>query len=262
MIIEFVGPPGAGKSELVSIARIILAELGLNAMSSDRTARLLCLKRAPLGKLIVLIAPQRWQERILSAVSRRLLMLHRLYFAFQNRSLVLHAVRLLFGTNLSSKDRRTILGYFLRDCSFYQFFRDRLRPDEVLVLGEGLVHRITSLYTSAQEEPHPHEILKYIGLLPQPDFLIWVNTEIGTCVNRVISRGEYRRYLDEELTPYVRNSARTLEIAMRDIEERGWPRGEVNNNGKLDESAAVLRNILTKRFSRIEEKKRSMDFAV
>lgn len=261
MIIEFVGPPGAGKSELVSITNMILSDLDLYAVSPYR-ARILCLKRVPLGRLIEIITPQKWQERVLSAVSRRLLMLHRLYFALLNQALVRHAVCLLFTSKLSFKEKRTILGYFLMDCSFYQFFKDRLRPDEALILSEGLVHRITSLYTSAQEEPQPHEILKYIRLLPQADLLICVNTAIDICVNRVISRGKYRRYLDEELIPYMRNCAKTIEIVLQGIKEQGWSCAVVNNNGKLDESAVVLHDILTKRFSREVEKKRSLDFTV
>jgi len=261
MIIEFIGPPGAGKSELVSIAMQILCELDLKAMSPYE-ARISCLKRTPVGRIIDFITPQKRQERILSAVSRRLLMLYRVIFAIRNELLIRRASGLLLNRKLTLKDKRTILGYFLRDCSYYQFFKDRLSPDEMLILSEGLVHRITSLHTSAWVKPSRIEILTYIKLLPKADLLIWVKTSTHKCVERVIARGQFRRYLDKELTPYINNSVETIEIAMQEIKKQGWHSAEINNNGKLNESALILRNILTKRFSYPFEKKRSLDCTV
>jgi len=248
MIIEFVGSPGAGKSELKKMAMKILPELGFQALNSYE-ARVVCLKRMPLGKLIEACAPQNWREKIHSAVSRRLLMLNRVTFAIKNYRLMRIAIGQLSLRTISFEEKRMIWGFFLRDCSFYKFFRKHLKQNEALVLSEGLLHRLTSLHSSADEAPNLEEILSYIKIIPKPDLLISVNTSTEKCAERVISRGEYRRYLGKKLAHYIENSERTLEIALQGVRQIGWNCIEVNNDTVLQETEVNLHTILSNNFA-------------
>jgi thymidylate kinase len=249
MIIEFIGAPGAGKSTLALAARQILCDLGLKAMLVPEASRC-CLKRIPLGRMICFVIPPSWQERVLRGVFRRLLVLHRLRFAIKNRTLTWRVMGVLARRKLPWRDKRSILRWFFRDASYSQFFQDRLGADEVLVLDEGLVHRVTSLYTSASEKPNPLEIANYTKLLPQSDLVIWVQTSPDICVARVSSRGINRRYLGKDLTAFVANSAKTIEIALQGIKDMGWDTVEAKNNGKLEACAADLRGLLRKKVVR------------
>jgi len=254
MIIEFVGPPGAGKSELKKMAMKILPELGFQALTSYE-ARVLSLNRSSLGRLITALTPQKWREGLLSAVSRRLLILHRLSFAIKNFQLIRLALGQLRERTIPLEQKRVIQEFFLRDCSFYQFFKKRLKSNEALVLSEGLVHRITSLHTSAEQEPNLEEIQNYIKLIPKADLLISVNTCKEKCSERVISRGEYRRQLDNNLTSYIENAQKTLEIALKEIRQGGLDYLEVNNNTLLHETRATMRRLLSNKFAHKGEQK-------
>jgi thymidylate kinase len=233
MIIEFTGAPGSGKSTLSLVVRQTLRDLGLKAMLITEAGRY-CLKRAFLGSLICLVTPRRWHEKVLWGVFRRLIVVYQLKFAIQNRALTRQAVGVLTRHQLPWRDRCSILRWFFRDASYYQFFRKRLRSGEVLILDEGLVHRATSLYTSASEEPDPLEVTNYVKLLPRPELVIGVQALPDICAARVSSRGSNRRYHNEQLVPFLVNSAKVTEIALRGIRGMGWNILEVNNNEKLD----------------------------
>jgi thymidylate kinase len=233
MIIEFIGAPGSGKSTLSLVVWRTLRDLGLKAMLITEAGPY-CLKRAFLGSLICLVTPRRWQERVLWGVFRRLIVVYQLKFAIQNRVLTRQAVGVLTRHRLPWRERRSILRWFFRDASYHQFFRKRLRPDEVLILDEGLVHRATSLYTSVSEGPDPLEVVNYVKLLPRPDLVIGVQTSPDICAARVSSRGSNRRYLGKDLVPFLVNSAKVVEIALQGIKGMGWDILEVNNNDELD----------------------------
>jgi thymidylate kinase len=246
MIIEFTGVPGSGKSTVSLVVRQTLRDLGLKAMLVTEAGPC-CLKRALLGSLICLVTPRRWQERVLWGVFRRLIVVYQLKFAIQNRVLTRQAVSVLTRHQLPWRDRRSILRWFFRDAGYYQFFQKRLRSEEVLILDEGLVHRATSLYTSASEEPDPLEVADYVKLLPRPDLVVGVQTLLDICVARVSSRGGNRRYLDKDLVPFLVNSAKVIEIALQGIKGMGWDILEVKNNGKLDIDMEGLSHFLQNR---------------
>jgi thymidylate kinase len=245
MIIEFTGSPGSGKNTLSLVLKQILSDLGLKAMLLTEAGRC-CLKRTFLGSLICFITPPRWQEKVLWGVFRRLIVLYRLKFVIKNRMLTWRAMRVLTRHQLPWRERRSILRWFLRDASYYQFFRKRLRPGEVLILDEGLVHRATSLYASASEDPNPLEIMNYVKLLPRPDLVIWVQTLPDICVERVCSRKIYRRYLGKDLPSFLANSVKVIEMAVHGIKDMGWDLIEVSNNDKLDMDVEDLRRFLKK----------------
>lgn len=248
MIVEFVGVPGSGKSTLAPVARQILRDLGLQAMLVPEAGRR-CLKRTSLGRLLCFVTPLRWQDRILWAVFRRLVVLYRLPFAIKNKTLIRQVWGVALCRRLSWRDRRSTLGWFCRDASYYQFFQSRLRPDEALILDEGLVHRATSLYTSAAEAPNRFKIINYTELLPRSDLVIWVQSPLDLCALRVTTRGINKRYLGKDLAPYIAHSAMTIELALQGIRSKGWDTVEIKNNGNLEACVTDLRSLLGKRGS-------------
>jgi thymidylate kinase len=249
MIIEFTGVPGAGKSTMALVVRQVLCDLGLKAMLVPEASRC-CLMRAPLGRVIRLVTPPRWQERVIWGVFRRLLLLYKIEFAVRNRTLVWRVLGELARRQLSWRDKRSIMRWFFRDGGYYRYFLDRLQPEEALILDEGLVHRATSLYTSASEDPSPLEVTGYVKLLPRSDLVIWVQAPLDICAARVSSRGMSKRYLGEDLAPFLNNSAKTIDIALQGIRDIGWDTVVTRSDGKLEACAADLRDLLKERVIR------------
>jgi thymidylate kinase len=249
MIIEFIGVQGAGKSTMALVARQVLRDLGLKAMFVPEASRC-CLMRAPLGRVIRFVTPPRWQERVTWGVFRRLLVLYKVQFAVRNRTLALRVLGVLARRQLSWRDKRSIMRWFFRDASYYRYFSDRLLPDEVLILDEGLVHRATSLYTSASEDPSLPEVTSYVKLLPRSDLVIWVQASLDICAARVSSRGMSKRYLGRDLAPYLNNSAKTIDIALQGIRDIGWDTVVTSNDGNLEACAGDLRGLLKERVIR------------
>jgi hypothetical protein len=140
--------------------------------------------------------------------------------------------------------------WFFRDGSYYRYFLDRLRPDEVLILDEGLVHRATSVYASASEDPSPLEVIGYVKLLPRSDLVIWVQAPLDICAARVSSKGTSKRYLGKDLAPFLNNSVKTIDIALQGIRDIGWDTAATSSDGKLDACEADLRELLEERVMR------------
>jgi len=177
MIIEFIGVPGAGKSTLIETAKSIFNESNLKAMS-DFEAGPYCLKQMFLGRIICLVTPHKWQDWILFALFRRLILLYRFKFALKNKSLCWEVITFVIRRQLSWSDTQAIFRWFFRDVSYYQFFQNRLQPNEILVLDEGIIQRATTLYASPSEDPDALKIKQYITQLPQADLAIWVKTSL------------------------------------------------------------------------------------
>lgn len=247
MIVEFVGLPGAGKSTLRDAARTILLELGLSAMLA-REARIHCFGRSHPGRLIGIASPSAKRERLLDAAVRRLLKLYRVPFCLHNRALTRHVFSELWRRPLSTRDRRKVLRFFLRDGAFHHYFGNHLSPEEALVLSEGLVHRATSIHTSASQEPDDPWIAKYSRLLPRSDLVISVRAPVAVCAKRVVARGVYRRYIGDDLYRFLLNSARTIDVAVDTIRKSGWDVIEVRNEGSPQDGIRALRSILEHRY--------------
>lgn len=245
MIIEFAGMPGAGKSTLVGAARETLAHLGYFPMASEKEAGPHCLKRSLPGRIICRAFPQRWHQRLLWGTFRRLLYWHRLTFAIQQRRLTRHVLRHLWRKHLTLRDKLEVLDYYLHISSFYQYFSGRLQPHEVLILEEGLVHRATSIHAAPDAAPHPADIAECIRLIPGTALAVFVVAPRDICAQRVLARGQQRRYLGEALVPYLTNVSEAIDLAIGCLQGSGRPVVIIENDGSLESSREHLQQALT-----------------
>jgi len=243
MIVEFVGIPGSGKTTLAAMAGHVLCDLGLKAMLVPEAGRY-CLKRTLVGQVICRITPSKWQDRMLWAVFRRLAILYRLKFAIKHGTLSWRAVNVWVHHQLPLR----VLGWFWRDASYYEFFRDHLRPGEALVLDEGLLHRATSLYTSVTEEPDFCAVADYVGLLSRSDLVIGVRASLDSCVARLHQRGENRRYFGKNLALFLTRATEIVEQVLQCVKDGRWDVIEVNNE-VLGSCAADLTDLLGRKIA-------------
>lgn len=246
MIVEFCGIPGSGKSTLVETARDAFQEMGYHTFISEKEAGPYYLGQQFAGRLACRIFPPHRQQRILWGMFRRLMFLYRLFFIIAHPRLFFHVVRHLNRQAIPFREKQQVLSNFLHIGSFYEYFFSRLKEREILFLEEGLVHRVTSIYASPQLTAAPKVIEEYLRLIPKTNLVIVVLADLDVCIERVISRNKKRRYLGENLGPYLASAMEVTNIAIENLVENDWAILNINNNnnGMLRRSKDELRNVL------------------
>ena len=169
MIIEFIGAPGAGKTTLMPTVMDFFQEQGLKAYTVVDAARPFA-QRTLLGKGIAL-APATLRRPLLWQVFYRLSAWRRWHFRREHGRLMDHVLNSQVGRPAEADvEKRKVLYWFDHLTGYYEFLRAYARPDEVLVLDEGFVHRVVQLFSSSVEAPNQAQIVAYLDLVPRPDF--------------------------------------------------------------------------------------------
>ncbi len=245
MIIEFIGPPGAGKTTFLSTVIDYFHERDLQAYTVVDAARPFA-GRTVGGKLIRHLAPAEWQRPLLW----RQFYLQSWFYRFK---FMAHHPRLVREVFASQKQRpaeagvreRKVLPWFFHLLGSYEFLKAQARRDEVLLFDEGFVHRVVQHFASAVETPQKAPVLAYLDLLPQPDLVIFVQAPWEVCERRIYNRGLWQRFQEKEpaeITQFVINAHQIVGWAVEHIKQRGWTMIEVDNGGdNLDVTRAALR---------------------
>jgi hypothetical protein len=109
-------------------------------------------------------------------------------FSLNNVCLVKYVLIFQMNRHMSLVHLGMVVRNFLLTAGYYQFFRDHLQSNEVVVLDEGFVHRVVSLYVSASENADPEVVENYLKLLPQVDIVIFVKAPLDICLERIVRR--------------------------------------------------------------------------
>jgi hypothetical protein len=242
-VIEFLGTPGSGKTTMAAIAVDLLRDAGVDAARPVDAARA-SVARTPTGRVITRLAPRSL---------RRPLLWELFYVASSIDAVRSVRERAQLRRLVHDRQRRRPISPHLRRHVSYWFFqlcgRDRLlrrngRPDSVLVVDDGFVHRAVALHASHLERPDPSAVAEYLALIPPPDLIVVPLADPGRCTQRVIDRGvwPHSRRLDQtELASYVRNAATAVDLVRERALALGWPVLEIPNGDRsLEEIRADL----------------------
>jgi hypothetical protein len=140
-----------------------------------------------------------------------------------------------------------VLRSFLRTAGHYRFFRQHLEAGEAVVMDEGFVHRVVSLYVSELEKADPETVEHYLKLLPQVDLVIVIRAPLGICLERILRRRLPKRLQSLALSQVAQaldNMSGAIEVVSRQLGSRGWPTVEADNTRRLGASAASLNDRL------------------
>ncbi len=243
MIVEFISIPGAGKTTLLPTVTNFFNEQGFRAYSVLEAARPFAGRTLP-GKLIIRLAPQRWQRPLLWQLFYHLSNLYRLKFMLKHRQLVWMVYRFQRQRPISNADRHHVLHWFFHLLGRYEFLKRYAQPDEVIVIDEGFAHRVVQLYASENEEPALVHLRAYVNLIPQPDLIVFPAVAADVCEGRVYQRGIWERFAGRsaaELSRYFANAGCVVAFAVREMQRKGWLVLRVDNE---DEGAAVAQGEL------------------
>jgi len=247
LVVELVGPPGGGKTTLLPVVVAGLRGAGLAPMTVTDAARPLA-ARTRLGRLLGAgtvggaSGDTRGARGIGWAVFRLQAELAGLQAAVTTWPLAWRVLRSQRGRPAVADVRgRRVLRWWWRVHGAVALFRRHGRPDEVLVLDEGYVHRVVQLFASGVESPSPDAVADYLEVVPAPDLVIAIRTPVEACVARIRHRGVWARLsgADEgELERFVTSAHRATTLAVEAVRQRGLRLVEIDNDG-VDPVAAA-----------------------
>jgi hypothetical protein len=85
---------------------------------------------------------------------------------------------------------QSILYTFYRQFAEYQLAEEHLRPNELRVVEEGLIHRGFTLFGYLPEEASNDELQRYIDVIPLPSIAVFVDASPEECCERLLKRPE------------------------------------------------------------------------
>jgi Ser/Thr protein kinase RdoA (MazF antagonist) len=210
MILELLGPIGAGKSAIANALPKALRERGIAASPVRELTRID--RRA---SLLV------WGAR----------------FAIGHPRLMWSAVRAVLGAPIPWWHRRLILGLVLGAGSQTQRMR-RAARDHVLLVDEGLVHRSVNLF-AWYPEPPLDALQRYVDRVPMDGTLVYVDASPTTTRRRTVARGWPKRLVGrspEEMAAFAANARSVVSQAIDIAERRGATVIRIKNRHSLRRS--------------------------
>lgn len=239
MIVEMIGTPGAGKTTLLPVISDFIMQREFQAYTVIEAARPYA-KKTNLGKLIVKVLPKNLHGPMLWQIFYLYSFLNRRKFSRNNQKLIETVLAHQNKRPITDKDLKHVLRWFIHLTGYYEFYRKRLVPKDVLILDEGFVHRVVQLFASENEEPDFHIVAEYLDLIPKPDLVVFTNAPEEVCIERVFSRGVWKRFRDRDpndIRKFISNASRIVNFSAKYLREKGWLLVEVQN-GEQDFSIA------------------------
>jgi thymidylate kinase len=253
MIIEFLGNSGSGKSTLIPVLLQSLRDNGLVAMSVTEAIHFY-MRKMWLGRAVCRLVPQAWQGPVLWRVFAYFISkIHLARFFLHRPRLVIYVLRSQLWRPIPWPHRHLILRLFLRMVGAYQFLTSQMQQDEIVVFDEGFAHRVVHMFASESEQLDSTRICEYLELIPRSDWVVWVQTPLDVCLERIYARGlqiRLRQLGPHSVRQFMQNVEQAIMIASRYLMDAGWQIIQVSNDGQPDVCAAAFRHTIM-RFLRL-----------
>lgn len=195
-LIEFIGLPGSGKSTIAAILGRELESSSISPLTVPEAGRTLA-RRSWLGsKLPGHSSPwgdkMAWKLFEIERLTRGIaFLLRRPIFSAR---LFMHQVK----RPPAARRGRRVVHWWIRAAGARSLLMARRLEGEVIVLDEGLCHRVVQLFSSADEAPDPTEVVRYADGIPLPDVLIHVVAPVDVSCRRVLERGVWERMANDD----------------------------------------------------------------
>jgi thymidylate kinase len=244
VFVEFVGLVGAGKSTFVVALNQLMRESGFQVWSLDQAVRL-CVGRSRVGQWIEAFGgASRFAPSLLRLWLLVTLRFYMFLFMIEHPRLCMLAGRSQLHRDIPLWHRWLILGLFFDVAAGYRFLRDRLGPEEVVILDEGLLHRAVNLYAWEPRQLDARAVTRYFRLLPAMDLAVVVQAPVELALERATRRGLPIRLRDKDartIETFMRHAMQIVEIAGAHLAASQRHSIAVDNSAALESGIAYLR---------------------
>lgn len=216
MIVELLGPPGAGKSALVPVlVRALSQHIGGIAEFSDAAVDRLLRRTPPARVVIPMLGANhlRWLRLLLVDLP------YGASFMASHPRLTLSALSAALRSPVGWGHRRTLFARWAGVAARQQFLRGRMGGG-IAIFDEGLYHRSVNLFawraldqaadgraTAAERT----QLRRYLRLAPAPDLAVFVDAPDDVTAQRLARRGlplRLRRHGVRDATLFLNAAAR------------------------------------------------------
>jgi hypothetical protein len=236
-LIEFTGIPGSGKSTIVPIVKSYLKEQGLDIFDAKNV--ILCGEnfhfikkhfKSLLGSL-----PMKIRKKILRGLNNYSYLKHEytLNYILNNLQLFNYIVDRTKSRPIPERHKNLIIEWFLNMAASYQIAHEFLEKNSVLLLDEGFVHKVVSLFVFVEEATVDFdEIERYLENIPRGHLLIRVEANENVCKKRIINRKLPSRLngrTDNEIWQYLIKAKSAIDYTQNFLAKRGTKIVTLNN---------------------------------
>jgi broad-specificity NMP kinase len=230
MIIELIGPPGAGKTFLAKEIRDQLRHIGFDAMLSTEAEISLGMGFRPLAYLVIAVYAA-------------------LFFVLYPK-LVLRVISRQFSRPSPIRQSIWLIRSFLQTGARYlAFSRSSRLNKKVIIFDGGLAHFSVSMFTSEFEAPARDEISQYVKNILQPDLIIVVKSSLNTCLRRLEKRELPRRIAGKDpktIRAFVKNQLATVQLVSSIERKMKKNVVSVSNQSTREAASREISRLLTK----------------
>lgn len=242
--IEFCGLPGSGKSTLCSE---LLKELRYSnhRVFSRESALDVFIRRRDDGLLKNLLKRFPWAVwKLFMGVEMCLPEFH--HFVTRNPGVMAKACACLLNHKVPQDGRQCILYALLRSCVEHDLRGRYMRQDEAVLMDEGLVHRIFTLFGYLPGDVKDDEIGEFVEAIPLPELVVHVKSGPAACLKRIAKRPEPNYMLSHldapgRLKQLVMADAR-LSLAVSMLERRGARVQVFDSNVQLEQTISEVKS--------------------
>ncbi|MHA1231706.1 MAG: hypothetical protein ACTSPQ_13750 [Candidatus Helarchaeota archaeon] len=192
--IELTGIPGSGKSTILRLIEKYFRKKGYKVYNKDNIIQ--CsdayLFKNRYFKNLFSLLPNKFKDPILIKLIDHTFIRHKyeLKFLLNNIQIFDYIINLNNNRPISENHINLVIKWFISTAGRYEIWKvNNNNNNSILVLDEGFVHKIVSLFVSIEEETiNFQEIEKYLNMIPKIDLLIKIEANEHLCMNRIITR--------------------------------------------------------------------------